>query len=87
MELRFDRKTLAGIEQQIQGLQLPGEPAPSDDSPSPEPLARRTPGEWLHERLKPEEIAERRGTWTGLGASAKNMQLFRDALRRAEAAT
>ncbi|WP_328953641.1 hypothetical protein [Kitasatospora purpeofusca] len=87
LELRFDRAMLAGIEQQIQGLRLPSEPDPADGVHPPEPLVRRTPGEWLHEKLKPDEIAERHGTWTGLGASAEKMELFRDALRRAEAMT
>ncbi|MFF7588579.1 hypothetical protein ACFZCK_13940 [Kitasatospora purpeofusca] len=87
LELRFDEAMLADIERQIQGLRLPALPGQADAEPPPAPLARRTPGEWLHQKLKPEEIAERQGTWTGLGASAEKMQLFRDALRKPEVLT
>ncbi|WP_282203714.1 hypothetical protein [Kitasatospora fiedleri] len=92
LELRFDAAMLADIERQIRELQPLAEPGPAEPSPADAesplaPLARRSPGEWLHRKLKPEEIEERQGTWADLGASAEKMRAFRDALQRADALT
>ncbi|MFB7377230.1 hypothetical protein ACFC6U_02590 [Kitasatospora purpeofusca] len=84
LELRFNRRLLAALGQQIQDIL-----AQHAEEPEPEgsPLVRRKPGQFLQEQLTPEEIEERRGTWTGAGVSAENLKRFRDGLRRAEATT
>ncbi|MFJ1754220.1 hypothetical protein [Kitasatospora sp. NPDC088134] len=87
LELRFDEAMLADIEQQIQGLRPPAEPAPTDTEPPPEPLARRTPGKALEAELSPTQIAELRGSNRRSALSPAELERFLDGLRRMTVST